>query len=88
MSSISQPGGSPAATTARGARTRGPRSSVTDVRCENCRVLLGRREANQLTIRRGPLQVTIDGTYHASLVCYRCGTLRVLLVAGAVPAAR
>jgi hypothetical protein len=33
-----------------------------------------------LTIRRGKLQATITGAYHASLVCYRpqCGTLNVV----------
>jgi hypothetical protein len=50
------------------------------VRCKACGALLGVLEEGGLTIRRGDLEATFDGEFHASLVCYRprCHTLNVL----------
>jgi len=51
-----------------------------DVRCKACGILLGKIDESGLTIRRGELQATVSGEFHASLVCYRsrCRTLNVL----------
>jgi len=51
-----------------------------EVRCKSCNVLLAKVDGDGLTIRRGDLQATIDGRFHASLVCYRprCRQLNVL----------
>lgn len=51
-----------------------------DVRCVSCSALLGKLEGGALSIRRGDLQATIDGNFHASVVCYRptCRKLNVL----------
>lgn len=61
--------------TGRGARGR-------EARCAGCGALLGRLDANGLTIRRGDLQATMDGEFRASLVCYRpqCRRLNILRV--------
>jgi len=50
------------------------------VECNACRILLAKVDGHGLCIERGKLQVTIDGTFHASLVCYRCGALNVLRI--------
>lgn len=62
-----------------------------EVRCIACRVLLATIERGALTIRRGDLQATFDGDFHASLVCYRptCRKLNVIRIAsgaGQIPA--
>jgi len=51
-----------------------------EVRCKSCGALLAKLEDAGLTIRRGDLQVTVDGTFRATLVCYRphCKTLNIL----------
>ncbi len=51
-----------------------------EVRCEGCDALLATIDDSALTIRRGGLQVTVDGNFHASIVCYgpRCHTLTVI----------
>ena len=53
-----------------------------DWRCSSCGVLLAKIADNGLTIRRGELQATMSGEFHASLVCYRprCRTLNVLRI--------
>lgn len=58
------------------------RNEPNDIRCEGCGILLAKREGPGLSIRRGELQATIQGTFHASLVCYRprCRRLNVLRV--------
>jgi hypothetical protein len=50
------------------------------VLCKRCKAQLAELAHDGLTIRRGKLQATITGAYHASLVCYRpqCGTLNVV----------
>jgi phage FluMu protein Com len=57
-------------------------SESEDVRCVECGKLLGRLRAGVLTIRRGELQVTIDGDFHAAFVCYqpRCRRLNAIRV--------
>ena len=51
-----------------------------EVRCKACGVLLAKLDDAGLSVRRGELQVTVDGEFHASIVCYRprCRTLNVL----------
>jgi len=51
-----------------------------DIRCKSCNILLGRVDDSGLTIRRGDLQATMSGEFHASMVCYRsrCRQLNVL----------
>ena len=51
-----------------------------DVRCKSCGILLAKIDDAGLTIRRGSLEATIDGEFHASLVCYRssCRKLNVV----------
>ena len=51
-----------------------------EVRCNNCGVLLAKLDETGLTIRRGDLQVTVDGAFRATLVCYapRCRSLNIL----------
>lgn len=67
------------------------RVEVKEVRCTACGALLATLERGALTIRRGDMQATFDGDFHASLVCYRpaCRKLNVLRIASgadAVPA--
>lgn len=51
-----------------------------EIRCKSCGILLAKTDANGMTVRRGDLQATFDGDFHASLVCYRssCKTLNVI----------
>jgi hypothetical protein len=51
-----------------------------DIRCRACGVLLAKLDETGLSIRRGDLQATIDGTFRASVVCYKpgCRTLTIL----------
>ena len=53
-----------------------------DVRCTGCGKLLARLRGGVLTIQRGELQVTCDGDFRASFVCYqpRCRRLNVVRV--------
>jgi hypothetical protein len=48
-----------------------------EVRCRGCGALLARVEGNALTIVRGGLQATFQGSFHASFVCYRPGCQRL-----------
>ncbi|HEY0714189.1 MAG TPA: hypothetical protein VGF45_16020 [Polyangia bacterium] len=48
-----------------------------DVRCRHCGALLARVEGNALTLTRGGLQATFQGSFHASFVCYRPGCQRL-----------
>jgi len=54
--------------------------SARDVRCKTCGTLLCQIDDSGMTIRRGNLQVTVGGEFHASIVCYwrRCQTLNVI----------
>jgi phage FluMu protein Com len=63
---------------ANGFRTR----PTEEVRCAGCGILLATLNDGGLTVRRGELQITVDGRFHASIVCYRprCRTLNVLNV--------
>ena len=56
------------------------RSNVEEVRCKACNILLATIDDSGLNIRRGELQATVDGDFHASIVCYRprCRRLNVL----------
>lgn len=51
-----------------------------EVRCRHCGTLLGKLDPAGLTIRRGDLQVTLDGDFRAAFVCHRpsCRSLNVL----------
>lgn len=51
-----------------------------DVRCKTCSNLLARIDETGLTILRGGLQATINGTFRVTLVCYqpRCRSLNIL----------
>lgn len=51
-----------------------------EVRCKTCHTLLAKVDKTGLTILRGGLQATIDGTFRATLVCYipRCRSLNIL----------
>ena len=55
-------------------------------RCSSCGILLAKIDESRLTIRRGELQATIDGEFHASFVCYRprCRSLNVLRIGSGV----
>ena len=48
-----------------------------EVRCLGCGALLARVEGNALTLTRGGLQATFQGSFHASFVCYRPGCQRL-----------
>ena len=48
-----------------------------EVRCRDCGALLARVEGNALTLTRGGLQATFQGSFHASFVCYRPGCQRL-----------
>jgi hypothetical protein len=54
----------------------------SEIRCKRCGSLLAKLERDGLTIHRGGLQLTVDGVFHASVVCYRptCGALNVINV--------
>jgi phage FluMu protein Com len=58
-----------------------------DIRCTGCRSLLAKLDSSGMTLVRGGLQATINGDFHASLVCYRphCGKLNVLTLASESP---
>ncbi len=60
------------------------------IRCTGCNALLAEVDDSGLVIRRGDLQATIDGDFHASVVCYRprCRKLNVLRLSTAAMAAR
>jgi len=51
-----------------------------DIRCKSCNALLAKLDETGLTIKRGDLQVTVDGAFRATLVCYRprCRSLNIL----------
>lgn len=55
-----------------------PRSD--EIRCKSCGILLAKIDESGLSIRRGEMQATVHGDFHASIVCYRpsCRTLNVL----------
>jgi phage FluMu protein Com len=55
-------------------------NEAQDVRCTACGKLLARLRDGVLTIQRGEMQVTIDGDYRASFVCYqpRCRRLNLI----------
>lgn len=63
------------------------RTQSRDIRCKGCNILLGKLDESGLTIRRGDLQATIAGDFHASLVCYRprCRQLNVLTLSTSSP---
>ena len=52
----------------------------SEVRCKRCNTMLARLDETGLVILRGDLQATIDGTFRATLVCYRprCRTLNII----------
>jgi phage FluMu protein Com len=50
------------------------------VRCAFCGALLATSEPEGLRIQRGQLEAVIDGTFRASLVCYRPRCRRMNLV--------
>ena len=58
-----------------------------DIRCTGCKSLLAKLDSSGMTLVRGGLQATINGDFHASLVCYRphCGQLNVLSLATQSP---
>jgi hypothetical protein len=60
----------------------GARPDQNEIRCKSCGILLAKIDDSGLTIRRGDMQATFDGQFHASLVCYRasCKTLNVIRV--------
>ena len=60
------------------------------IRCTSCNALLAEVDDSGLVIRRGELQATIDGDFHASLVCYqrRCRRLNVVRLCTATKAAQ
>ena len=60
---------------------------VKEIRCKQCGILLGKIDQSGLTIRRGQLEMTIDGDFHASFVCYRegCKKLNVIRLSRSAP---
>ena len=65
------------------------RTKPKEVRCTACGILLATVDETGLVIRRGELQATIDGEFHAALVCYRrgCRKLNVLRLSTAAKSA-
>ena len=59
-----------------------PTPVAAPVRCAFCDALLAVREADALRIQRGQLEAVIDGTFRASIVCYRprCRRINVVTV--------
>ena len=57
-------------------------SPATAVRCAFCGALLATKEPEGLRIQRGQLEAVIDGTFRASLICYRptCRRMNVVNV--------
>ncbi|HET6148071.1 MAG TPA: hypothetical protein VFH68_11125 [Polyangia bacterium] len=55
-----------------------------DIRCAGCGSLLAKLERGTLNLQRGDLQASFDGSFHASIVCYRarCKKLNVVQVGG------
>jgi phage FluMu protein Com len=68
---------------------RASAGGAAELRCTRCGALLGKLEEAGLSIRRGELQVTVDGTFRATLVCYRprCRTLNIMRHSTEAPAA-
>jgi phage FluMu protein Com len=61
---------------------------TTAVRCRSCRSVLAVVDEQGLTIKRGGLEVVVDGDFHASFICYRCRTLNVFRPAVRADASR
>jgi phage FluMu protein Com len=57
-------------------------ANALPVRCAFCGALLATTESEGLRIQRGHLEAVIDGTFRASLVCYRprCRRINVVTV--------
>jgi len=55
-------------------------STTTPVRCSFCNALLATCEPEGLRIARGQLEAVIDGTFRATVVCYRCRRMNVVTV--------
>jgi len=53
-----------------------------EVRCTACGKLLAKLREGLLTVQRGDLQISLDGEFRASFVCYqpRCRRLNVVRV--------
>lgn len=53
-----------------------------EIRCAGCGSLLAKLERGTLNLQRGDLQASFDGSFHASIVCYRarCKRLNVVQV--------
>jgi RNase P subunit RPR2 len=49
------------------------RPAVQDHRCSRCCILLARQLGKQITIRRGDMQIVVEGTFRLTVSCYRCG---------------
>ncbi len=66
-----------------------PVEQETALRCSNCGALLAKLGAATLTIRRGELEARIDGSFRATLICYRahCRALNILTLPNAQGAA-
>jgi len=56
------------------------RTHAQDVRCKDCGILLAKVDETGFTIRRGELEANFDGSFRASIRCYRrsCRSLNVL----------
>ena len=56
------------------------RTQPEEIRCKSCGILLGKIDDTGLTIQRGDLEANFDGTFRASLRCYRnrCRSLNVV----------
>ena len=65
-----------------GGKKRSPEPK--DIRCAGCGSLLAKLERGTLNLQRGDLQASFDGSFHASIVCYRarCKKLNVVQVGG------
>lgn len=54
-------------------------TSTTDCRCKACGALLAKRDRDGLSIRRGEMQVVVNGDSAVAVTCYRCKALNVLV---------
>ena len=62
-------------------------STPNECRCKSCGALLAKRDPDGISIRRGDLHATIVGDFTASVSCYRCRTLNVVISRSTPPTA-
>jgi len=64
-------------------QARGKVQNHEQYRCQKCNALLGLKDQDHIDIRRADLKVGVEG--RATVTCYRCKTVNVLVYPTPVP---